>query len=82
VWLLGFKAHVRVSSGVDHEGGLLSQRVLSVVIEELAYGQEAILVILSSTCECAQIALWHLVTRFSLTISLGMIRRRQCQFDP
>jgi hypothetical protein len=25
VWLLGLKAHARVSSGVNHEGGLLSR---------------------------------------------------------
>jgi hypothetical protein len=56
-WLLGLKAHVRVSSGVNHEGGLLSRRVLTVVVEELTLGQEVIPVILSSTCECVQIAL-------------------------
>jgi hypothetical protein len=36
--LLGFKAHARVSSGVDHEGGLLSRRVYRVVVLELACG--------------------------------------------
>jgi hypothetical protein len=56
-WLLGFKAHARVVSSVDHEGGLLSRQVYTVVIVELALGQEAIPVILSSTCECVQIAL-------------------------
>jgi hypothetical protein len=36
--LLGFKAHARVSSGVDHERGLLSQRVYRVVVLELTCG--------------------------------------------
>jgi hypothetical protein len=36
--LLGFKAYARVSSGVDHEGDLLSQRVYRVVVLELACG--------------------------------------------
>jgi hypothetical protein len=36
--LLGFKAHARVSSGVDHEGGLLSRRVYRVVLLELTCG--------------------------------------------
>jgi hypothetical protein len=57
VWLLGLKAYMRVSSSVNHEEGLLSQQVHSVVVEELTHGQEAIPVVLSSTCECAQIAL-------------------------
>jgi hypothetical protein len=35
VWLMGLKAHARVSSSVDHEGGLLSQQVHTVVVEEL-----------------------------------------------
>jgi hypothetical protein len=56
--------------------------VLTVVVEELAHVQETILVILSSTCERAQVALYHLVNALSLTVSLGMISRRQCQFDP
>jgi hypothetical protein len=36
VRLLGLKAHVRVSSSVEHKGGLLSQQVLTVVVVELA----------------------------------------------
>jgi hypothetical protein len=36
VRLVGLKAHARVSSGVKHEGGLLSRRVLTVVVVELA----------------------------------------------
>jgi hypothetical protein len=64
------------------EGGLLSRRVLSVVVAELAHGQETIPVILLSTCECAQIAFYHLIDVFCLTVGLGMISRRQCQFDP
>jgi hypothetical protein len=67
---------------VDHEGGLLSRRVLSVVVEELAHGQETVPVILSSTCECTQIAFYHLVNALRLTVSLGMVSCRQCQFDP
>jgi hypothetical protein len=34
--LVGLKAHVRVPSGVEHEGGLLSQQVHTIVIVELA----------------------------------------------
>jgi hypothetical protein len=34
--LLWFKAHARVSSGVDHEGGLLSRRVYTVIVVKLA----------------------------------------------
>jgi hypothetical protein len=35
VRLLGLKAHVRVPSGVEHEGGLLSRQVYTVVVVEL-----------------------------------------------
>jgi hypothetical protein len=35
---LGFKAHVRVSSSVNHKWGLLSRRVYCVVVLELACG--------------------------------------------
>jgi hypothetical protein len=33
--LLRLKAHARVSSGIEHEGGLLSRRVLTVVVMDL-----------------------------------------------
>jgi hypothetical protein len=55
-WLLELEAHARVSSGVDHEWGLLSRRVLAVVVLELTCGQEVVPVVLSLTCEYAQIA--------------------------
>jgi hypothetical protein len=34
--LLWFKAHARVSSGVEHEEGLLGRRVYAVIVVELA----------------------------------------------
>jgi hypothetical protein len=36
VWPMRLKAHARVSSGVNHERGLLSRRVHIVVVWELA----------------------------------------------
>jgi hypothetical protein len=56
--------------------------VLTVVVVELAGGQEVVLVILSSTCECAQVPLYHLIDVFGLTVGLGVISHQKCQFDP
>jgi hypothetical protein len=42
---------------VDHEGGLLHRKVYTVVVVELALGQEVIPVVLLLTCEYVQIPL-------------------------
>jgi len=65
-----FKAHPRVSAGIEEEGCLLCGRVDVVIVGELCQGEECVPVVLPFSDEDPQVLFQFLVDLFRLSICL------------
>jgi len=73
-----FKAHPRVSAGIEEEGCLLRGRVDVIIVGELCQGEECVPVVLSFSDEDPQVLFQFLIDPFRLSIGLRVISGRRC----
>jgi len=73
-----FKAHPRVSAGIEEEGGLLCGRVDVIIVGEFRQGEECVPVVLSFSPKDPQVLFQFLVDPFCLSIGLRVISGRRC----
>jgi len=77
-----FKAHPKVSAGIEpEEGCLLRGRVDVIIVGELRQGEECVPVVLSFSDEDLQVLFQFLVDPFHLSVSLWVVSGRHHGFD-
>jgi len=76
-----FKAHSRVSAGIEEEGCLLHGQVDVIVVGELHQGKECVPVVLSFSDKNLQVLFQFLVDPFHLSVCLQVVGSRHCGSD-
>ena len=79
--MVRFKAHSRVSAGVEKERGLLCGGVDVVVVGKLSEWEKGMPVILLLSNKDPQVLFQLLVNSFSLSICLWVVGCGGCAFD-
>ena len=80
--MVRFKAHPRVSAGVEKERGLLCGGVDVVVVGKLSEQKKGMPVVLSLSNKDPQVLFQLLVNLFGLSIHLRVVGCGGCTLDP